>query len=222
MNQIFDEIGERAAYQRELEYEKDTEQLNQQLANRTLTQEQYEAKLAELEQKKRVKELQEKRKQFKLDKANSITEAIISTAQAVLAGLAAAPPPIGPILGAINGALGAVQIGIISSQQFRAAKGGIVPGSPSEIDSVSSLLAPGEMVINSNSSQMYGGLLSTINELGGGIPLVPSIPDKGTSGGNTNKYEENNKQQPIRAYVVETEISDKQKKIRRIKENSEY
>jgi len=222
MNQIFDEVAERAAYRRENEYEKDTETLNQQLANRTLSEEQYNAKLAELDQKKAAEELKEKRRQFKLNKANNITEAIISTAQAVLQGLAAAPPPVGPILAGINGALGAIQIGVISAQQFRAARGGIVPGAPSEVDSVSSLLAPGEMVINSNSSQMFAGLLSAINESGGGVPLVPSTLDKGTSGGNTNKYEENNKQQTIKAYVVETEISDKQKKIRRIKENSEY
>lgn len=222
MNDILAEVAARAAYEREQQYQQDTETLNQQLANRTLSQEQYNAKLAELEQKKRVEEIKARRKQFKIDKANDIVQATISTAQAVLQGLAAAPPPVGPILAAVNGALGAIQIGVISAQQFRAARGGVVPGAPSERDSVPSLLAPGETVINSNSSQMFAGLLSAINESGGGVPLVPSTLDTGTSGGNKNVYRENSKNQPIRAYVVESDVSENQKRIRRIRENAEF
>jgi len=152
----------------------------------------------------------------------------MSVAQAILSILAQSPDPlkpIGPLVLAqlaTAGALGAAQIGVIAGQQFRAARGGVVPGSPSNQDSVSSLLAPGEMVINSNSSQMFGGLLSAVNQLGGGIPLVPDIPTKSTGNPSDGVYRENKPQSTIRAYVVESEVTEKQRKVSRIERSSEY
>lgn len=228
LNQALQESDEKAAYKREIQLEEDTESLNKQLANRTLSQTQYENKLAELEQKRRIQEVQQKRKQFKRDKANNISAAVMNLGQTVLSILATSPDPlkpIGPLVLsqlAVAGSLGAAQIGVIAGQTFKAARGGVVPGSPSMTDSVPSLLASGEMVINSTSSTMYGSLLSAINESGGGIPLVPQTPDGGTYGGGKSVYEENQKQQTIRAYVVETDVTDKQKRIKRIRENAEY
>ena len=97
----------------------------------------------------------------------------MGTAQAVLSAFssAAAIPIAGvalaPIMAGVAAAMGAAQIGIISSQTFKAARGGVVPGSgPKHIDSVDALLAPGETVINSQSSSMFPGLLSEINMAG--------------------------------------------------------
>jgi hypothetical protein len=64
---------------------------------------------------KKEKEL--KQKQAKQNKAVAIFNAIIGTAQAVISGLMTQPfLPLGIIMGALAGALGAVQIGLIASQ----------------------------------------------------------------------------------------------------------
>jgi len=220
INDALAESAERANAERENNFNKEQEGLNQLLANKTLSQEQFDQKSKELNQKKSVEETKAKRKQFKADKANNIIQAIISTAQSVLQGLASAPPPVGAILGAINGALGAAQIGVISSQQFRAARGGVVPGSPSMTDSVSSLLAPGEMVINSTSAGMFGNLLSAVNQAGGGIPLTPSTPTEVRPPSPT--FRDNSQQSTVRAYVVETDVTQKQEKVSRIQRSSEF
>jgi hypothetical protein len=216
INQALQESADRATERREREYEREQEGLNALLANKTISQEAFDQKSAQLEQKKQQEETAAKRRQFRINKANDITNAVISTAQAVLQGLAAAPPPVGPILASINGALGAAQIGVISAQKFRAARGGVVPGSPSGVDSVDALLAPGEMVINSNSSSMFGSLLSEINQAGGGIPLAPQSQSVSPT------FQSNDKQSVVRAYVVESEVTDVQKKVSRIERSSEF
>ena len=219
INDALNQAAENAAAEREVQFSKEEEGLNKLLANKTLSQEQFDNKLKQLNQKKENEELKAKRKQFKRDKANDIIMAVIATAQAVLQGLAAGPPPVGPILAAINGALGAAQVGVIASQQFKAARGGVVPGSPSNVDSVSSLLAPGEMVINSTSAGMFGSLLSAVNQVGGGIPLAPPgtpiTPPSPT-------FSDNGQQSVVKAYVVETDITQKQEKVSRIQRSSEF
>ena len=106
INDALNQAAENAAAEREVQFSKEEEGLNKLLANKTLSQEQFDNKLKQLNQKKENEELKAKRKQFKRDKANDIIMAVIATAQAVLQGLAAGPPPVGPILAAINGALG--------------------------------------------------------------------------------------------------------------------
>lgn len=97
--------------------------LKRQLDAKRITQKQYDAQIAkmdaEMDQKKR--ELQVK--QAKRQKALSLAQAIINTAQAVTSALSAGPI-IGIILAALVGILGAVQIGYIASQPIpEAAKG---------------------------------------------------------------------------------------------------
>lgn len=87
-----------------------------------------DAKLEELETKKREKELELKKQQFDIDKGMKIASAIMNTALAVTNAIATGGPIAGPILAGVVGALGAVQIGIIAAQQFPGlASGGIVP-----------------------------------------------------------------------------------------------
>jgi len=228
MDQALTEVAERQAYLREIELQKNTEALDKQLANRTITEEQYNNKLGEIQRTREAQELQARRKAFKQEKAFNLASATMSVAQAILSILAQSPDPlkpIGPLVLAqlaTAGALGAAQIGVIAGQQFRAARGGVVPGAPSMTDSVSSLLAPGEMVINSNSSSMFGELLSAVNQMGGGIPLTPIGPTKSTGDVKDSVYVENRPQSIVKAYVVETEITNKQKKISRIQRSSEF
>lgn len=228
LDQALTEVSERQSYTREIELQKNQESLDKQLANRTLTEEQYNNKVEELQRTREVQETQARKKQFKQQKAFNLAQATMSVAQTILSILQSSPDPlkpIGPLVLAqlaTAGVIGGAQIGVIAGQQFRAARGGIVPGAPSSIDSVPSLLAPGEMVINSNSSTMFGELLSAVNQIGGGIPLTPNVPAMSTGNAKDSVFSENKPQSPIRAYVMETEITDKQKKISRIQRSSEF
>lgn len=228
-DQIMTEKLEVEAERRAEIYNADKEALDNSLANRLLSQAEYDAKLKLLDQKKQQEELQAKRKAFNQGKAIAIVNATILTAQAVLSAFAsAAAIPIagvalGPIMAGVAGALGAAQIAIIASQKFKAARGGIVPGIGSgKFDSVDAVLAPGETVINSNSSRMFPTLLSEINRVGGGIDLVPQ--GIGTMGG-TNKtvYESNQQsnQAPVEAYVVEYKRQNVANRLSRIERSAE-
>ena len=172
-----------------------------------------------MEDQKLQKERAIKRKQFNQDKALRITDAIMLGAQSVLAALATLPPA-SYVLAAINAGLAAAQIGIISAQKFTAARGGIVPGSgPSTIDSVDAKLAPGEMVINSNSASMFPTLLSEINKVGGGVSLAPQpLADLTTATGNIYARQETT----VRAVVVETDVTSSQNRVRRMESSSSY
>ena len=208
-------------------YELENQNLQTLVARGEISQREYNAKLLELERKKEQDILVEKRKAFQKEKALNITNATIQGAQAVLNAFASgvATPLIGPATGAIYagiaGAFAATQIGLIASQQFKAARGGVVPGSgPSTIDSVPSLLAPGEMVINAASSRMFASELSAINQAGGGIPLAPTNvtadveQTKPSFGDNNNTV--------VKAYVTESDISSTQRRINRIEESSSF
>ena len=123
----------------------------------------------------------------------------------------------------IAAAFAAIQIGVISSQQFTAAGGGIVPGMGSGmVDSVPSMLAPGETVINAQSSSMYPELLNSINMAGGGISLKPDLPGINKSDSEVRVFGDNKVNQPIRAFVVETDVTDTQKRVNRIKRSAEF
>ena len=80
------------------------------------------------------------------------------------------------------------------------AMGGLVvgPGSGTS-DSIPAMLSAGESVINARSTEMFGGILSTINQMGGGnaIPNSDSSPI-------------------IKTYVVASEMSSQQEADKRI------
>ena len=210
-------------------YNKEKTALDEQLENQLITREQYDNKIKELDQQRAEEEKQLALKKFNEQKKLQVVNATIQGAQAVLAAYSsgAATPIIGvatgPIYAAIAAAFAATQVAMIANQQFTAAEGGIVPGNgPGYIDSVPSLLAPGEFVINSRSAQMYPELLSSINERGGGKKLVPDLPPSNAQGAPSTVFQQDRVQQPIKAYVVETDISDSQKRVNRIKRSVEF
>jgi len=96
--------------------------LNDQLEQGIITQEKFEAESREL-----------KLKAWKQSKAIAITQAVINTANAVMAQLSNPTPYVGIVLAALAAATGAVQIGIIASQKPpKFAEGGefVVGGQP--------------------------------------------------------------------------------------------
>lgn len=195
------------------------------LANKSITDEEYAKNKAELENQQLQKERALKRQSFLTNKRFSLAQATIDGANSVLSAFAGTPGGviIKTIAAAAAGIFAALQIAVIENTQFTAAKGGIVPqnGKPSTIDSVPSMLAPGETVINSNSSGMFPELLNLINMAGGGNNLLPQV-----SLGNTTKpqpvFQENRRSELVRAYVVEQDITSSQQRVKRIQNTSTF
>jgi hypothetical protein len=213
---------EALAYQRELQYSQESMALENLLAQNLISREEYDAKLSDMNQQKQMEERAARRKAFNDEKKMRIASASMSMAQAILNGLSTQPlVPLGLIMAALAAVVGGIQIANIKNEQFKAARGGMVPGSgPSHIDSVPAMLAPGEMVINSQSASMFPQTLSQINKAGGGVSLAPEIPEKTTSGGGEKIYQENRESQ--RVYVLETDITRKQKRVTRIEDISRF
>ena len=62
-----------------------------------------------------------------------------------------------------------------------------------------------EAVINRQSTLNYGGLLSSINESGGGRPIINNVLDS-----RLVEVLAKGRQEPIRAYVFESDITNAQ------------
>lgn len=190
----------------------DTELANQK---RIELEKQYQLKKAEIEKRALIKSLQ-----FQL------VQAIVDTAQAVVSNL-----EIPPLAVAI-GILGAVQVGLIAQQlayaqslagggKIRMGAGGMVVGPSHENGGVMYAggvnLEGGESVINRQSSLNYAGLLSQINQSGGGQPIINNASNSLMEERLVQAISKAN-QQPIRAYVLNSEITNGQAINRRLDE----
>lgn len=201
------------------------DQLDQQLAQQLISREEYDNKVAQLEQQKQQKELQIKRKNFRTEKALNLVGATIDGARAVLSAFAGTTGGIivKSVAAALAGVFAATQIALIARQEFKAARGGIVPGNGSgDMDTVPSRLAPGEVVINSSSSQQFLPLLSAINEVGGGKSLVPDLPPTVGQQKFQPVFNTDRPQQIVKAYVVESELSQVQRRVNRIERSTSF
>jgi hypothetical protein len=157
----------------------------------------------------------------------SLFQSIANGAQAVTAALTAGPV-IGQILAGITAAATIAQIGIIKQQlnaidSYRKggklkpfATGGMVKGPAHEYGGVKYQgggieLEGNESVINRVSTVRYQDLLNQINLAGGGSPIVNNFDDSRIVEAIATQRRE-----PIRAYVVESDISNKQQIQRRL------
>jgi soluble cytochrome b562 len=199
-------------------YRTEDRQLEESLENRLISQEEYDATVKRNEYTRETEERQARRESFEQQKDLAMTNAIVGISSSIIQALASAPPPFSYITAGISAALGAAELAVIDRQQFRAARGGVVPGTGSPvIDSVDALLAPGEMVINARSSSMFPSLLSNINVAGGGIPLAPQVPTQPQVSRSIFT-----KQNEVRAYVVESDITDSQRRVSRLTRNGSF
>ena len=154
-----------------------------------------------------------------------IVGATIDGARATLSVFATTPGEliIKTIAASIAAAFSATQIALISRQQFKAAIGGIVPNNnqSKNVDSVDAKLAPGEAIINSNSTSAFLPLLDIVNRLGGGKSLMPELP--GDNGLNRFQpvYSQGNNQL-VRAYVVSSDIENNIGKMERIRRSTRF
>ena len=171
-----------------------------------------------------------------LAKASGIAVALINAYRSISETLAAKsilPEPFGSIQKGIS----AAAIGVNAFKQVRAiagintdgpksqaaavkgkvqrlAEGGIVRGQgTSTSDSIPTMLSDGESVINARSTSLFGGLLSTINQLGGGRSF-----DSRDLLSPTNQS--NSETPVIKTYVVSTDVTNQQELDRQQKTRS--
>jgi hypothetical protein len=160
----------------------------------------------------------------------SLAQALANTAEAITK-LAAITGGVGAVIGAgAIVAFNAAQVAIIGSQLAnidsyrrggKLGSGGMVSGPAHEYGGVKFQgggieLEGNEAVINRYSSINYMGLLDQINQAGGGRPIQPAMDD-------SRIVEAIAKQRntPIRAYVVESDITAKQETARRLEKLSQ-
>jgi hypothetical protein len=164
---------------------------------------QYEGKRRQIEKQTRIQELEFAR-----------IQAVAEGAVAIIRSAST------PILIPLTTALVAAQVALISAQigQARSLQrggmlqmGGLLEGPSHEqggirFGQMGLELEGGESVINRVSTAQYGSLLSTINQAGGGRPLVSS----GFDDSRLLEALAKQRSEPIRAYVLEQEITNKQ------------
>lgn len=160
------------------EYEKSTnrkkELLNKQLNSGRISQEKYNAQVAELDAELEKKKTDIARKQAKRDKAQNIFSAIINTAAAVVKALPNIP------LSILAGLLGAAQIAVIASQPLpEYAQGGMTDGARMYIagEAGREWIAPNNMVTN----PVTGPIIQQLELVRTGVlspeQLKPVLPD---------------------------------------------
>ena len=110
----------------------------------------------------------------------------VATAKGISAAIAAGPFPAN--LGAIATTIATIMSGITSAistvKSAKFATGGLVTGpGTGTSDSIPARLSNGESVINARSTAMFGPLLSSLNQAGGGVAFNPA------AGGQREGYE---------------------------------
>lgn len=144
-------------------------------------------------QKGSEEELKIRKKQFEVDKAFSIARATIDGIRAVQTSLASAPAPFGVALAAINATIAAANVAKIAATQFDAGGGSSAPS-------------------------VGGG-----NSVGGSTaPVQTNAPNyqSVTNLSSTGQVQSN--QMVVKAEVVETETTQKQKRVLRLKKQASF
>jgi len=190
-------------------------------------QAEYEEKRKEIEKRGRISALQ-----------FSLVQSIANAAQAITAlwtnPFIAANPILGAIQTAVIAGVTAAQIGIIQDQISNAqamrkggllkAQGGMLLRGPSHENGGIPLAQMGviaegnEAIINRQSTMNFQGLLSSINQSGGGRPLVMNNFDDSRIIEALAKQ----KQTPIRAYVLGSDITNEQMISKRLDDLSKF
>ena len=119
------------------EHQQDLQNLDDLLNQNIITQEQYNERKSQLEQKHNEEILKHKKKAAQAEKKNAIFQIIINTATAVMKGFAQLGPVAGLIMKAFTIAMGLAQIATVASAPLPFGKGGSgkVTGEGLKIDS---------------------------------------------------------------------------------------
>jgi hypothetical protein len=142
----------------------------------TMSEEQKKAKIGEVEKRAAMQTYEIQKRQFEVNKAISIVQAVIAGAQAVIAQLANPTPYVGFILSALAAATTAAQIAVISAQKPPAPpkfKDGVIglQGAGTETsDSISAQLSRGESVITAKATRAFAPQLAQMELAVGNRP----------------------------------------------------
>lgn len=134
---------------------------NQQLANQ-------EKELAK-EKEKQEKEIAKKEKQQKkMNLVSDIVSGVANTALGVTKALGSAPPPFNFALAALVGAMGAIQVGVMTKQLTKLEDGGLLKGKRHSnggmrVEGTNIEVEGGEYVVNRESTAKNIGLIRYIN-----------------------------------------------------------
>jgi len=167
-------------------------------------------------------------RQLRLDQAQAVVNTALSVSRAFVEGGTAGFITAGLVTAALGLQLAAIQDQINLVQSFK--KGGLIKGQqgliingPSHENGGVFLqnggynLEGGEAVINRTSARNYQGLLSQINQMGGGRPLISSFDDSRIVDAIAKQ-----RMEPIRAYVIEQDITRKQAVSKKLEQLSRF
>lgn len=146
-SQVSSILGSVSTYQQRL-YENDLRSLETQLDQKTITEQQYAVRVAQI-----------KRREAQGEKQNALFQAIVSTASAVAEALPNIP------LSVLAGIAGAAQIALISSTPIPQFAKGVIdlqgPGTGTS-DSIPAKLSKGESVMTAKETSQYGDVFHAI------------------------------------------------------------
>jgi phage-related protein len=192
--------------------ERDTElaALEERKTKGIISDQEYEKAKEKINENARKKELAAKKKAFQQDKAIRIVQAIMSTAQGVVAALANVFP-LNIIMAALAGVTGAVQIGLIASQKFPEGGGGGGSAPSTSIPSVGDVsgAAGAAATESADLSKIKAPTFGPNTGAMGGASGVA-----GGAGGGSKAPE------PQRVYVVETDITSTQNRVEVVEERA--
>lgn len=208
MDNVRSENARREQADSERRYAEEQGLLDSALTDKLISEEQYESDRRELDIRRQNEQRQFEREAWARDKKRRMSAIIMATAEAIAKTFATYLLPAGIPIAAAQGIIGAAQLAVVKRERFTAARGGIVPGQGSgRIDTVDAKLAPGEAVINAQSTAAYLPILNAINQIGGGQPLVATPTSQVTQIAGLMQRET----QPLRAYVVAADMTKQQK-----------
>ena len=131
----------------------------------------------------------ESNKEFaNISKVLALAEIAINTGKAIAAGVAQAqsvpfPANIAAIATTVATILANIATAISTVKSAKFARGGLITGAGTGTsDSITAQVSNGESVMTANATALFSPLLSAINQLGGGVPIV--------HGGNTQMGED--------------------------------
>jgi hypothetical protein len=142
----------------------------------TASEEDKAKKIEEIEREAAMARYEIELKQFEANKATSIIQTIISTAQAVIAQFANPVPFAGAILSALAAATGAAQIALISSQPppprpaFATGVIGLEGPGTATSDSIDARLSRGESVMTAKATERFAPVLAQMEMAVGNRP----------------------------------------------------
>lgn len=166
------------------EYEEENESkkaiLQERLDAGLISQEEFDAGVAEADEELDKKKAEIAKKQAIRDKAMNIFQATINTATSIMTSAATMGFPLAIPFIAIAAAMGALQIAtIVATPLPKASRGMLLNGNSHAMGGIPIEAEGGEAIINRRSTSMFGPLLSMINEAGGGVSFGGRFNDGG-------------------------------------------